>query len=169
MVNLADFHRPDRRKRSKLDRVIDSRTLTPQGSLDPSFGSGGKTPPGTGVTSAAVRQILTTRDGTLLTGNSNGTSLVAFQRIKGNGQRDSNFGSNGIVNVGFSAAVASMTLQPNEQILAILGDTNGTRLLSLNSISGHYDTDFGIGGYRQTASLAGYPAQLILISQPDRN
>jgi uncharacterized delta-60 repeat protein len=128
----------------------------PDGTLDPSFGSGGKVITdfsGTGVTDEA-HAVVVQPDGRIIAGGivqtaSDGLDF-ALARYNSDGSLDSNFGASGKVTTTFSSAddfVNALVLQSDGKLVAVGGSGGG---------------DFALARY--STGLAGAPSQLLNIA-----
>lgn len=154
--------------------IVQVARLQTNGSLDPSFGSGGFTTT-TAITttpydSSASRNVA-------LALQPNGEILVAagysnlMARFTSGGQLDATFGSGGIVNLAnagasFSTAPTQMAVQKNGKILVASGTLAPTPQLQAGTISrynsnGSLDATFGASG---TAASVGSASALLLQS-----
>lgn len=137
------------------------------GSLDPSFGSGGTVLISLGVsTSACVEDLVLQPDRKIVavgrSSNSGGGSRFAVVRLNADGTPDATFGSNGtvIVSPGIGTSEAtSVGLQPDGQIVVAGGASfdpdpsdsdgravEGFAVVRLNGGDGGPDASFGSGG-----------------------
>jgi len=123
------------------------------GTLDPSFGSGGKVSMLLGnkrnTSNGFIKQILLTQDHKILAvGYSN--NAIALVRLNANGALDTTFGSGGEVLTAMagknsSAAALTAALDPSGKIV-VGGKGNGAPLLARYTASGALDTTFGSKG-----------------------
>ena len=159
-------------------RILVTRLLNPQGTLDGSYGlgTGGSRPdlPGSVITSAVAVQ----QDGKILAAGTEGPSLfaspgnfVVARFLNPQGTSDPGFGSGGsaVTDFGNNDRLAAMVLQPDGKIL-LAGSTAGNggddfavaRLLP----GGSPDTSFGTGG-RTTVDFGGSDDGTAMALQPD--
>lgn len=119
----------------------------PNGSLDSSFGAGGKVlEPGDGFVGLALQ-----RDGKIVVGGGDNRRFALY-RLEHDGSLDTGFGTNGEVTTQFepySAGVSGLAIQPNGKIVAV-GHAGGHDLdalaLARYNRDGSLDTTFGPGG-----------------------
>src|SRR2546421_5040788 len=130
----------------------------PNGSLDPTFGTGGlvktkfQAPPNRDVARAVALQS----DGKILVGGTSGVfdtpAKLAMARYNADGSLDSSFGTGGIVlmNVsnGLGDAIRGLAVQPDGKILGV-GAAGGENLLIRFNTDGTLDSSFGNGGTSQ--------------------
>lgn len=132
--------------------------LTPQGSLDTTFGTAGiATSP-----SALVDSILLQGNKILVGLESAG---VAVTRLNSDGTLDTTFGTNGVAAAGFSKASSTTTailLQPDGKIVAAGTDGTGFAIARF-SPDGILDATFGSGG-RVSTVFASQPAAVQQLS-----
>ncbi|MBK8092785.1 MAG: choice-of-anchor D domain-containing protein [Verrucomicrobiaceae bacterium] len=129
--------------------------LNTDGTLDSTFGSGGKFFLGIGSGEDIARAIALQPDGKILVGgytNNGSNDDIALVRLNANGTLDATFGTTGIVTMAFGVDTDrcwSMTLQPDGKILLGCQTSTGTlddfALARYNS-NGTLDTTFGTGG-----------------------
>ena len=125
------------------------------GTLDPSFGNGGKVFTLAGTTGSAAFAAALQTDGKIVVGGNSFNSSFDFAlvRYNANGTLDMSFGSNGIVNTNLNGSdqINSLIIQSNGKIVA----TGDTALLSQNSYNyatvrynsdGNLDTSWGNAG-----------------------
>jgi uncharacterized delta-60 repeat protein len=129
----------------------------PDGSLDTTFGSGGRATTVFTYRQSVIRGLALQGDGKLVaTGDSNGSAGTgddfALARYNANGTLDTTFGSGGTVLTDFPGPVDvadAVALQPNGKILAAGYTTNGSGynfgLIRYNP-DGSLDFSFGSGG-----------------------
>jgi uncharacterized delta-60 repeat protein len=119
------------------------------GSLDSTFGSGGKVVSGVGTNGSNAAALYPSTD---TTGNAKkiveagGGSLARFNA---NGSTDTSFGRRGTVTVPWT--IAGVVIQPDGKIVVDGYNSSGSELARFNA-NGTPDTGFGSGG---TATLAG--------------
>src|SRR6266540_155863 len=122
----------------------------PDGSLDTSFGAGGKVTTPIGAANALVLQP----DGKLVAAGSNNISPSDFVlvRYNPNGSLDTSFGGDGKVTtaIGFGARAFALALQPDGKLVAAgmgwTGSTGFESALVRYNPDGSLDTSFGAGG-----------------------
>jgi uncharacterized delta-60 repeat protein len=157
----------------------------PNGSLDSSFGSGGKVSTRVGHSIDIAGAVAIQSDGKILvaggsgSGNRGSQTLMTLVRYTVNGTLDTTFGSNGVVTFSFnknsSQESGAVAVQGDGKIVLagwVAGSPNGFGLVRFNS-NGSLDTTFGSGGSLQihvpSGSIAepynGWPVELAL--QPD--
>lgn len=124
------------------------------GTLDPSFGSGGKvTTPTASLSSLALQ-----RDGKIVVAGSSregSQTLFALARYTSNGSLDPSFGSGGIATTAFglSAGASAVLIQRNGKIIAAgWGRRHGRSVFALvrYTSNGSLDPSFGSGGKVRT-------------------
>ena len=130
----------------------------PDGSLDPTFGTGGlvktkfQAPPNRDIARAVALQS----DGKIVVGGTSGVfdtpAKLAMARYNADGSLDSSFGTGGIVlmNVsnGLGDAIRGLAVQPDGKILGV-GAAGGENLLIRFNTDGSLDSSFGSGGTSQ--------------------
>lgn len=134
------------------------------GSLNTSFGSGGKATANYGGTDAATAVALMSNGKYVVAGTSTalGTSDIAVLRYNSNGTLDTSFSSDGGVLLDIGAGTqdfaTSVAVQPDGKILVAgytnLGGTNDFLLLRFNA-DGTPDTFFGANGRAPLANFSG--------------
>ena len=146
--------------------VFEVARLGTNGSLDASFGSGGKeiVPVGTvGVANAVALQ----GDGKIVlagaTGPSGGPDNFAAVRLTAAGVPDTSFGSGGVQTVSFGADARAnaLTFQPGDNKIVLAGFTTVSTSLGATPVmaatrlntNGTLDTSFGTGGKVNTAAV----------------
>jgi uncharacterized delta-60 repeat protein len=138
--------------------------FTSDGTLDPTFGAGGK------VTTSfegggSGRDIVVQPDGKLVAAGaartSSGNAGFGLARFNTDGSVDSSFGSNGTVLTDFGPAadgIRSVALRPDGKIIvagdAVTPSFSGEFALAQYNADGSLDTSFGVGG-RVTTDFAG--------------
>ncbi len=134
------------------------------GSLDSSFGTGGKVTTDFFGDIDTIRSVVVQADGKIVAGGFSRTAATPFgyslARYNANGTLDASFGTGGKVTTviwGNDDELAAILLQPDGKILAIgLAATTPTRdfgVVRYNS-NGSLDTTFGTGG-KATADFSG--------------
>ncbi len=125
------------------------------GTLDTSFGTGGKVTTDLGTRSDDARAIVIQPDGAIVVTGTAGDN-VALARYTADGKLDPAFGSGGttVSNVGPSSVATGVALTANGQIL-VAGYTVGAQsnrdfLLARYRVDGTLDTTFGSGGHVTT-------------------
>lgn len=135
------------------------------GSLDPTFGSGGKVTTGFGEATALAFYP----DGRLLLGGGGGTFVLA--RFHADGTPDTTFGSGGVVATSGEGErnVSDLVILPDERIIAVGYAQDGfefmMRLIRYHP-DGSLDTTYGTGG-KVTAHFAGGAVSGRAALQPD--
>jgi uncharacterized delta-60 repeat protein len=129
--------------------------FNPDGSLDPSFGSGGKVTEqingnssfGESVTIQSDKKIVVVGSATI-----SGLNRFALLRLNQNGTPDSGFGAGGMVTTAIGStndAAYAIALQGDGKIVAAGNSNNGTNLdfaLARYNTDGSLDSTFGTGG-----------------------
>lgn len=120
------------------------------GTIDSSFGSGGKIILGSASGAITPHSLAIQQDGKLVAGGSKLVgSYVDFglMRFNANGTTDTAFGNNGIVTTGFDGGDTAwdVAIQPDGKIVAGGQGDSGFALARYNE-NGSLDTSFGIGG-----------------------
>lgn len=139
----------------------------PDGSLDTSFGTGGKvtTPIPTAYGGEAYAAALQT-DGKIVVGGSSGDNRdFVIARYNPNGSLDTSFGTGGIVTTA-TGYVRALALQPDGKIVAVGGYDPGFALARYNP-DGSLDTSFGAGGIVTLDSTPGFQQANGVVLQPD--
>ena len=123
---------------------------TPAGTLDASFGAGGKVTTDLGADAVAVQA-----DGKLVAAgaaNVNGSLNFAVARYNGDGTRDTNFGTGGRAATGFGGdweRATAVAIQPDGKIVlaggSVIGWFNDFAVARYNT-DGTLDASFGNGG-----------------------
>ncbi|WP_318773950.1 Ig-like domain-containing protein, partial [Meiothermus sp.] len=147
----------------------------PDGSLDTSFGIGGKVTTEVGSSSDEARALVLQPDGKLVaagySSNAAGKSDFALVRINPNGSLDTSFGSGGKVTtaVGSSSGIAALVLQPDGKLVAAGPSSNGDYDFALvrYNPNGTLDPTFGSGGKVITDLGSGSDEAHALVLQPD--
>lgn len=139
----------------------------PDGSLDMSFGTGGKVETPIPVSGGAeAHAIALQADGKIVVGGPSGDNRdFVLARYNANGSPDTSFGTGGIVTTatGYLAAVA---LQPDGKIIAAGGGGPGFALARYDA-NGSLDTSFGPGGIVTEDLGPGDEAATGVVLQPD--
>jgi len=148
----------------------------PNGSLDPSFGSGGKLttefPGGESRPTALVLQP----DGKLVAGGAAPTSTdhdFALVRYNPDGSLDTSFGNGGKLTTDFAGSTDELTalvLQPDGKLVAAGFAFTGNGwdfALARYDSNGSLDTAFGTGGTLTTDFAGGHDFLMALVLQPD--
>ena len=146
------------------------------GSLDTSFGQGGKVTTSIGSGWSHALALVVQPDGKLVSAGatSDGSDYdVALLRYNANGTLDSSFGSGGIVTTeigpGYDSANA-LALRPDGKLVAAGQSWNGSHydlLLARYLPNGTLDASFGSGGKATTAISSGDTVAEALAVQPD--
>src|SRR6266508_6659951 len=129
------------------------------GSLDASFGTGGKVTTALGSNTAGRGLALQPDGKIVVTGYTytGPTDLFALARYHADGSLDSSFGTGGTVTTAFAGGYDvgfRVALQPDGKILVVGFDYDGTRTyfaLARYDANGSLDTSFGSGGKVTTA------------------
>ena len=155
--------------------VLALARYNPNGSLDPSFGSGGKVTTPMGLEDASFAAVAVQPDGKVLAaGNSrvNGQLVAALVRYNPNGSLDSSFGSGGKVTTAFGdyADAHSLALQPDGKILAAGTGRTASQFgfsLARYNVNGSLDASFASGGKVTTPIGSSMDVAEDLALQPD--
>src|SRR6266542_1606848 len=147
------------------------------GSLDSSFGTGGKVTTGFGGSQGAwIDGIALQKDGKIVAagqGRSGTTAAFGLARYNANGSLDTSFGSGGLVATTFGTGntrVNGIALQPDGKTVAAGFDNNGTSYefaLARYNADGSLDTSFGTGGKVTTDFGFGADVAWAVAVQPD--
>jgi uncharacterized delta-60 repeat protein len=141
---------------------------TADGSLDPSFGSGGKATTDFGGFDAASA-LAVQPDGRIVAAGRSGSGDFALARYNADGSLDSTFGSGGKLTTdfgGFDGALA-VALQTDSKIIAVGGGGTGSDFaLARYNADGSPDTSFGSGGIVPT-DFGGFEAATAVAIQGD--
>jgi len=140
----------------------------PNGTLDSSFGSGGKVTTDFGSGRSFANAVALQPDGkivaagaTLVSGVGNEWSLA---RYNGDGSLDSSFGTGGLVITNISLEVLDLALQPDGKIVGAGRD--GNFALARYNPDGSLDSSFGLGG-KVSTDWGGDDAIFSVALQPD--
>jgi uncharacterized delta-60 repeat protein len=146
------------------------------GSLDTTFGTGGKVTTHWGDFSAGINQILLQPDGKILaaghTSTSSGFFNFALARYNPDGSLDTSFGGTGMVTTHFGSLddARGLVLQPDGKIVAVGAYSTGAKVdlaLARYLPDGSLDATFGTGG-QVTTDLGGLnQSASSVILQPD--
>jgi uncharacterized delta-60 repeat protein len=147
------------------------------GSLDPSFGSGGKVTTPVGPKNDVAAALVLQPDGKVVAAgySSHGyTSDFMLVRYNANGTLDSGFGSGGkamaALGSGAEDGANALVLQPDGKLVAAGGVSNGSRsffALARFNANGSLDTSFGQAGKVTTEIGSSYAGAMALALQPD--
>lgn len=143
----------------------------PDGTLDASFGNGGKVITTFGGADAASAVALQPDGKIVVAGQSdNGTSIdFALARYNPDGSLDTSFGSGGKVATNFTGgsddAASAVAIQFDGKIV-VAGDSEGAFAVARYNPDGTLDTTFGTGG-KVTTDLGGEDVIHALALQPD--
>jgi uncharacterized delta-60 repeat protein len=143
--------------------------LKADGTLDASFGAGGKTTVtfGSGVSNDSAAGVAIDSNGRIVVGGTtysyNSTSAVAVARLKTDGSLDQDFGAGGEATVGFgnNGVSASRVAVDSLGRIAVVGSTGSffsgqDFAVALFKANGCPDVDFGLGG-KVTTSVGSGP------------
>jgi len=139
------------------------------GSLDPSFGTGGKVTTDFGTTGDTALALVLQPDGKLVAAGSTSNFDCVLARYNADGSLDTNFGTGGkVTTTGFGAS--ALILQPDGKLVAA-GDlftvaTNDNFGLARYNSDGSLDSTFGAGGEVLT-DFGGEEFATALVLQPD--
>jgi uncharacterized delta-60 repeat protein len=137
-----------------------SAVAQPPGTLDPSFGTGGRVTTSFGGSTEAIHAVqILDDDRIVVVGESasgpNTSNNIAVARYLENGLTDANFGTNGVTRIDGGGGVAdygnAMAIQPDGKILAAgaivpSGSSYSNFGVVRLDADGQPDTDFGTGG-----------------------
>ncbi|MFZ5538249.1 MAG: WD40 repeat domain-containing protein [Pseudomonadota bacterium] len=146
------------------------------GTLDPTFGSGGKVVTAIGTSHDYALALALAPDGKIVVAgySDNGADAdFALARYNANGSLDTGFGSGGKVTTPILSGVDiafALALAPNGKIVAAGESANGTTrnsALALYNADGTLDTSFGTGGRVVTPFGSGYDAAFAIALAPD--
>ena len=122
------------------------------GTLDSSFGSGGKVITNMGAQSESIEDVLVQADGKIIAAGNTSTpalgDVFAVARYNTNGTLDTTFGTGGKVLTDFSTgfeALSEIALQPDGKIVAVGRSLDQVGLARFNA-NGSLDSSFGTGG-----------------------
>ena len=157
------------------DRDFALARYNPNGSLDTSFGTGGKVTTFIGSGNDTAYALALQPDGKLVVAGNNvqgSQSVVALARFNPNGSLDSSFGSGGKVAaaIGAYASAGAVALQPDGKlVVAGVGDTGSQRTFALARFNpnGSLDSSFGSGGKVTTAIGSTLDIAEAIALQPD--
>lgn len=146
------------------------------GSLDPSFGSGGKVV--TNVRPNSVAAVAVQPDGKIVVAATLDDFNIATQvfgivRYQANGSLDTSFGTAGVVRTAFSISLNSvhgLATQPDGKIVAVGSTDDGTGgrvAIARYTSAGALDTSFGSGGKVVTSFLGHRDYANVALVQPD--
>jgi uncharacterized delta-60 repeat protein len=140
------------------------------GSLDPSFGTGGKVTTAIGAGSAILGVVLQPNNRIVAAGWSrasvSGPYVGALARYKPDGSLDTGFGTGGIVTTAYYRRIVGIALQPDGSIVVAGG--GGNFVLVRYKPDGSLDTSFGAGGVVTTSFLSANGAYASAVAiQPD--
>jgi uncharacterized delta-60 repeat protein len=140
--------------------------LNIDGSLDNSFGSGGKIYTDFGSSESAAGVVLQSDGKIVVAGTTNNNFALA--RYNTDGSLDSSFGTGGkqITDLGSNENATSIALQSDGKII-LGGSSNGNFIAArYNSSNGALDSSFGSGGIK-TIDFGGGDAAASVLVQPD--
>jgi uncharacterized delta-60 repeat protein len=145
----------------------------PDGSLDSSFGSGGKVT--TNFSGAATALVLQPDGKLVAAGFTNFPSDFALARYNGDGSLDASFGTGGKVQTNFggsshSATASALVRQPDGKLVvagSFFDGVNGNFALARYSADGILDAGFGSGGLVLTPIGTSIADVGSLLLQPD--
>ncbi len=160
---------------SSTDSDFGLARYNPNGSLDTSFGTGGKvtTPFGTGYD--WIGEVAIQPDGRIVAAGRatiGGVTQIGLARYNSNGSLDTSFGTGGKVTtpIGPYALARSLVLQPDGKIVVAGYEYDGsTELFAVAryNAGGSLDTSFGTGGTVTTAFAGGGGLGLKVLLQAD--
>jgi uncharacterized delta-60 repeat protein len=141
------------------------------GSLDPTFGQGGKVVTNFGSSLVVANAALQT-DGSIVVLISNNSSNFALVRYLSNGSRDTSFGTGGVAQTIFASFnfPHSLSIQSDGSIVVTgiaSNDQSHFEFVAARFHSnGSLDSTFGVGG-QATAPVTGDLSQSVSLIQPD--
>jgi uncharacterized delta-60 repeat protein len=163
--------------RTHLDIKFAVTRYNSNGSLDTTFGTGGKTTTFIGGNSCDGSAVAIQPDGKIIVGGDSyqGTSYdFTLARYNSNGTLDNSFGSGGIVVTSLSNMdnmISTLVIQPDGKILAAglknFGSFNTDFAVARYNADGSLDTSFGVNGVAATAVTAGDDYCNAMTLQPD--
>jgi uncharacterized delta-60 repeat protein len=123
----------------------------PDGSLDPTFGNGGKIATDFSITSDQAFALVLQPDGKIIAAGNVNNFGFALARYNVDGSLDPAFGNSGKVTAGFISlsAIFAVALQPDGKIVAAgiaLGNSDRDFALARYNPNGSFDSTFGSGG-----------------------
>ena len=134
------------------ERHLAVARVNPDGSLDTTFGSGGKAlPPLRGWTASGAYAVAVEADGKIVAGGyvfdpDTGTTQFVVARLTSSGQLDTSFGGLGWSSAGFPAEVLSLAIQPDGKIVIAGNTAQDEFAVARITADGVYDDSFGSGG-----------------------
>jgi uncharacterized delta-60 repeat protein len=134
----------------------------PDGSLDPTFGTGGKVTTDFGVFSQAFALVRQPDSKLVAAGGTAGGFALA--RYLPDGSLDPTFGTSGKVTTDFGERASALVLQPDGKLVAVGGIS--AFALARYLPDGSLDPIFGTGG-KVTTNFGGQDMGLALVRQPD--
>jgi uncharacterized delta-60 repeat protein/uncharacterized repeat protein (TIGR01451 family) len=154
---------------------------TPEGTLDSSFGSGGKVLTDFEPYWAFAQAVAIQANGKIVVGGVRGihidtqtTNHFALARYNMDGSLDTTFGSGGIVVTAFSGSdvILDLAIQPDGRIIAVgytvitFNQSNDLAVLRYHA-NGSLDTSFGSGGIVTMDFFGHYDGASSVVVQPD--
>jgi uncharacterized delta-60 repeat protein len=139
------------------------------GSLDTSFGTGGKVRTGFGSANAIARALALQADGKIVAAGTPGFSLA---RYKTDGTLDGDFGVSGTIsgNVGLGSDAFALSLQPDGKLVvagySVSSGSTTDFAVARYTIRGGLDDSFGRGGVA-TSDLLPFDQAFAVAVQPD--
>lgn len=145
--------------------------LLPNGALDTTFGTGGKTQVDVGNSQDTMTALLVQPDGKIVFGgnsaNSGGNFELSLVRLNADGSTDSTFGSSGTVHFNLPGSAADyingIALQPDGKILACGYSGGVNAFVARFTASGTLDGTFNTTGY-SILDFGGSADQLLAIT-----
>jgi uncharacterized delta-60 repeat protein len=136
--------------------------LTRNGTLDTTYGTGGRTITGLGALTSSLLALARQPDGRLVALGYTDANSMVIARFDVGGHLDSIFHNNGYNMMGFPLALiggAALTLQANGGIIGAAGTSSTTDgdayLVRLDGMFGSRDTDFGNNGIKTLSLING--------------
>jgi uncharacterized delta-60 repeat protein len=138
---------------SKYDFAI--ARFNTDGSLDTSFGTGGKVTMTIGTFSDKIHGLAIQSDGNIVVAgeSSNGYAKIALARFNTNGSVDTSFGTSGVVTTSIGSYqdfAFGIVINPSDGKLIVAGQSSGISYsdfaLARYNTDGSLDTTFGAGG-----------------------
>jgi uncharacterized delta-60 repeat protein len=162
LVVAGDYRRAD----SAYDFTL--ARFNPDGSLDSTFGIGGRVTTDFGEYYGFGYALILQPDGKLVAAGYSGRDNFALARYNADGSLDPTFGVGGKVTTTFNTTyneAYALGIQPDGKLVAA-GQSGFNLALARFNPDGSLDSTFGIGG-RVTTDFGGYDYARALVIQPD--